>query len=121
MSNVLTRYTAPLRNTFGPDGVPNYISAQAGDPVRWKPPPGKQLRVFCNGSELHFVVECDRERGWARTYPWEVVNGRPRMVEKRAGDGTPILRLYHGRIEYRLVPAHVPRWMRGIMRRAGSR
>lgn len=118
MSNVITRYNAPLLNTFGPDGVPNYISAQVGDPIRWKPPAGKQLRVYCNGRELFFVVECDRERGWARTLPWETgKDGRPRAVEKKAGDGTPILREYLGRIEYRLVPAYVPRWLRKLARR----
>lgn len=119
MTNLLTRYNPPLRAVVGPDGIPHYLSAQAGDPNRWTPPPGKQLHVYCNGVELYFVLECDRSRGWARTHGWEWVGGTVRMIDRRAEDGTPLVRLYHGEITYRVKPAKVPGWLRRLMARGG--
>lgn len=118
MPNVVVAYNAPIRASVGSDGIPNYLSAESGQIARWSPPPGYQLRVYLNGRELFFVVEADRARGWARTLPWVETPHGPQQVDKRAEDGTPIIRLYHGEISFSLVPAHVPGWLRRMIQRA---
>lgn len=116
----VTTYNRPAITGIGADGLPNYLSADKADPDRWKPPQGFRLRVWCNGREMHFVVEADRERGWVRTLPYVERNGVPFQVDKPG-----VSRLHHGTVEYRLarIPIGTPafrKWLRQQSRKGST-
>lgn len=105
--SVILDYSRPLRLTKGTDGLPNYVSAQKGDPLAFRPPRQFRFIVYHHDVELRYVIEADRERGWAKCLHWEHYrkpDGSLGTRPKPDGNGEEQYRIYTGAITFRLVP-----------------
>ena len=104
MSRVFVpRFRPPAGVTVGDDGIPDYVTATAGDPRRYLPPPGFDFYVYHNGTRLKHIIEANRREGWAvgRHY---VEEGGKTIFNDTDANGIGQQRLYQGVITFRLVP-----------------